>query len=238
LITNAMVYYGAGTALWNDVPVRGPVVTASRGRNKTARAERARATRARIVEAAAQLFVRDGYLDTTMAGIARAAGVAVQTLYLSFGGKAAVLEAALEIGAEDHPSGWFEQVREAPDGVAALDRYAAVAARSIERRHPLDAVLAAAAADPEPAELLRRTRRSRLAEHALVVDELADRPGFTDRISLQRATEIVEALLSPETYELLVVRHAWTTPDWTEWVVRHLVADLFPAGTDGPPGRA
>jgi AcrR family transcriptional regulator len=47
------------------------------------------ATRHRVVAAAAPLFVRDGYVETTMAGIARAAGVAVQTLYLSFGSKAA-----------------------------------------------------------------------------------------------------------------------------------------------------
>ena len=44
-------------------------------------AERARATRQRIVAAATKLFVRDGYLQTTMADIAREAGVAVQTLY-------------------------------------------------------------------------------------------------------------------------------------------------------------
>ena len=45
-------------------------------------AERARATRDwRIVAAATKLFVRDGYLQTTMADIAREAGVAVQTLY-------------------------------------------------------------------------------------------------------------------------------------------------------------
>ncbi|HEY4419314.1 MAG TPA: helix-turn-helix domain-containing protein, partial [Pseudonocardia sp.] len=61
-------------------------------RRNAVRTERAMATRARIIEAAGPLFVRDGYLETTMAGIARAAGVAVQTLYLSFGSKVAVLE--------------------------------------------------------------------------------------------------------------------------------------------------
>jgi AcrR family transcriptional regulator len=33
-----------------------------------------------IVLAATELFIRDGYLQTTMAGIAQLAGVAVQTL--------------------------------------------------------------------------------------------------------------------------------------------------------------
>jgi hypothetical protein len=61
------------------------------------------------------------------------------------------------------------------------------------------------------------------------VDELAEKPGFTDRISLQRATEIVATLLSPETYGLLVAGQGWTTPDWADWITRHLIVDLFPA---------
>jgi AcrR family transcriptional regulator len=198
-------------------------------RSQAVRAERARATRARIVEAATPLFVRDGYVETTMAGIAREAGVAVQTLYLSFGSKVAVLEAALDHVAEDQPIGSVERVRAEPDGLAALRRYTAATAAVIERQHPLDAVLRAAAADPEPAELLDRTRRATLAVHAQAVDELADKPGFTSRLSLQRCTEIVAMLLSPEAYGLLVVANGWPAPDWSDWAARHLAADLFPA---------
>ena len=67
-----------------------------------------------------------------------------------------------------------------------------------------------------------------------MIDELAERPGFTDRISLQRATEVVAALLSPETYGLLVAGHGWTPQDWSDWVTQHLRADLFPADRAGP----
>jgi AcrR family transcriptional regulator len=183
-----------------------------------------------VTAAAAPLFVRDGYVETTMAGIARAAGVAVQTLYLSFGSKVAVLEAALAAGAEDQPNEWLAALRSAPSGAAALRGYVMDTVVLIERRYPLDAVLRAAAADPEPAELLDRTRRAALAAHALAVDELAEKPGFTGAVSLQRATEIIAALLSPEKYGLLVVTQGWTTQDWAEWVTAHLLVDLFPAG--------
>jgi AcrR family transcriptional regulator len=198
-------------------------------RARSARAERARATRHRVIEAAVPLFVRDGYLETTMAAIARAAGVAVQTLYLSFGSKVAVLEAALAFGADDQPNECIAALRATPSGAAALHRYVEDTAPLIERRYPLGTALRAAAADPELAALLTRTRGAALAAHALAVDELAEKAGFTDRLSLQRATEIIAALLSPETYELLVVAQGWTTPDWAEWVAAHLVADLFPA---------
>jgi AcrR family transcriptional regulator len=204
-------------------------------RTRLARAERARATRERIVAAASALFVRDGYLETTMAGIAKAAGVAVQTLYLSFGSKVAVLEAALAIDAGDQSNEWLAPLRAEPSGAVAVRRYVGDTAPLIERRYPLDAVLRAAAADPEPAALLDRTRRAALAAHALAVDELAEKPGFTERISLQHATEIIAALLSPETYGLLVVAQGWTMPDWAEWISIHLSADLFPAAPGTTP---
>jgi AcrR family transcriptional regulator len=196
---------------------------------RAARAERAAATRARIVEAAVPLFVEYGYLETTMAGIARAAGVAVQTLYLSFGSKVAVLEAALDRGAADGPEECVARLHEEPDGRAALRKYTTAVAALIERRHPLAAVLRAAAADPEPAELLERTRKEALAVHATAVDELSELPGFTTSITVERGTEIVATLLSPETYGLLVVGGGWSTPDWADWVAAHLAADLFPA---------
>ncbi len=196
---------------------------------KRAGAARAQATRERVVAAASPLFVARGYLDTTMAELAGAAGVAVQTLYLAFGSKAAVLKAVWDAG-PDRPLGCAEALAAAPDGPAALAHHVDVTTAMVERRHPLDAVLRAAAADPEPAELLAAARAAALDVHARVVDELAERPGFTADMSLQRATDVVATLLAPETYELLVAQQGWTTPDWAEWALRHLVADLFPGG--------
>src|SRR5262249_19214855 len=56
------------------------------------RKQRAEATRARILAAAYELFARQGYLSTTMPEVAQAADVAVQTVYLTFRTKAALLE--------------------------------------------------------------------------------------------------------------------------------------------------
>jgi len=195
---------------------------------KRAGAARAQATRERVVAAAAPLFVAHGYLDTTMAELAGAAGVAVQTLYLAFGSKAAVLAAVWEAAGPERPAGWAEALATAPDGPAALARHVDLTTAAVERRHPLEAVLRAAAADPEPAELLATARAAALDAHARAVDELAEHPGFTVDMSLQRATDVLATLLAPETYGLLVVQQGWTTPDWAEWALRHLVADLFP----------
>src|SRR3954470_7746681 len=105
------------------------------GRRTRAQAahDRAAATRARIVAAAGPLFVEHGYLDTTVSAIAKAAGVAVQTLYLSFPGKIAVLEAALRAaGAAADPAGrWLDEVRAEPDGRRALAHHLAVACAAV-----------------------------------------------------------------------------------------------------------
>ena len=58
---------------------------------------RARATRSRITKAASRLFGERGYSGTTMADIAAAAGVAVQTVYFVFHTKTEVLDSAYSL---------------------------------------------------------------------------------------------------------------------------------------------
>jgi AcrR family transcriptional regulator len=59
------------------------------------RADAAAATRSAILAAARELFLTHGYADTTVPQIARAARVAVPTVYTSTGGKADILAALL-----------------------------------------------------------------------------------------------------------------------------------------------
>src|SRR4051794_27459504 len=62
----------------------------------SSRAERAQATRTRILRAAYSLFAAHGYPAVTMAAVASRAGVAVQTLYFTFGTKAELLQHAYD----------------------------------------------------------------------------------------------------------------------------------------------
>jgi len=211
------------------------MATGSRTKNRAVRAEKARATRRRIIAAATELFIRDGYLQTTMADIARQAEVAVQTLYLSFGSKVAVLDAALDvtIAGDDQPlpvleRPWFGRLRAEPDAVAALDILADNTTEIIDRVYPLYAAMSNASADPELAEVRDRNKRQRFASHLPVIRELAGRAGFNPQLPVERATEIFYTLMSEETYGLLVAEHGWTVPDWSGWARRHSRAELFP----------
>ena len=59
---------------------------------KRVRGAKTRATQRKIVDAAADLFVTEGYHATTLEQIAVRAGVAVQTVYFHFGNKRSVLK--------------------------------------------------------------------------------------------------------------------------------------------------
>src|ERR1700722_10955458 len=85
-------------------------------------------TRRRNDQAAALLFTRDGSTATTMQAIAAEAGVHVQTIYLAYGTKAALLAASsarLVAGEEDPGTPpaerrWAREVAAAPDAHAKL----------------------------------------------------------------------------------------------------------------------
>lgn len=211
------------------------MATSSRTKNRAAQAARARATRGRAVAAATRLIVRDGYLQTTMADIAREAGVVVQTLYLGFGSKVALLSAALDVAmaGDDEPvplleRPWYDELVEEPDGPRALALFVAGASRIIDRHYPLYAAVRDAAADPELAELLAHNKRSRFASHSQITAVLSGKPGFGPDLTVAEAGERIYALMSQETYGLLVVEHGWDVDDWADWVRGHLRTELFP----------
>jgi len=69
------------------------------------RAQKAQETRRRILRAALELFVRDGYGATNLQDIAAEAGVAVQTIYFVFGNKRTLLKELVDvtIAGDDEP---------------------------------------------------------------------------------------------------------------------------------------
>src|SRR5262249_59228388 len=77
----------------------------ARRRRQRAQEER-QATRRRVVEAARQLFLTRGYVATTMADVAREAGVALQSVYTAGQSKADLLHLVADVAvAGDHPEG-------------------------------------------------------------------------------------------------------------------------------------
>src|SRR5215467_9175446 len=91
------------------------------------RGEKSRRTRRRILQAAYELFVEQGYGATTLQGIAERAGVAVQTIYFVFGNKPSLLKELVDvtIAGDDEPiptmrRDWFQDALAADTAAAHL----------------------------------------------------------------------------------------------------------------------
>jgi len=182
------------------------------------------------------LFVRDGFLTTTMSAIAAEAGVAVQTLYLSFRSKTAILVAAFDtaIAGDDEPlplleRDWMRNVLDHPDGPQALTAFIEEATTIMERTTPLYMVIRSAAADPEVAEFLAKNKNERYGHFGVVIDALADKPGYAALLTSQQATDLLYTVHSEDTFAMLVHERGWTIRQWSEWSQRTMLGELFPS---------
>ena len=65
--------------------------------NRDLRAARRADTEVRIIEAATELFVERGYVATTLADVAKRAGVGARTGYVRLATKAAMLQRSMDV---------------------------------------------------------------------------------------------------------------------------------------------
>jgi AcrR family transcriptional regulator len=200
------------------------------------RARQARETRARIVEAAARLFVRDGYSATSINAIADEAGVAVPTVYASLRSKANILRAVVKQtvrGDDDSPplsarAEWQELERET-DPREQLSRFAHVHRRICDREAAIFAQLeAAAGADPEATELLAEHDRLRYETQSRLARNLSRRKKLREGMTAREAADVIWTLASERTYLALVRDRGWTPARYERWVAGQLVAGLLP----------
>ncbi len=140
-------------------------------RRRERAAEERRATRNRVIEAAAKLFVAKGYTGTTMAEIAREAGVAMQSVYSAGRSKADILSAAVEraVAGDDqevmvHDRPAFALMAAEPDPVRQMRMIADLICDVQERSAPLQlAYREAAAVDGTVAANVEEAHRRRRA---------------------------------------------------------------------------
>lgn len=199
------------------------------------RQKRGRATRARILRAATTRFARDGYLVTTMAVIAEDSEVAVQSLYLRFGSKIAILKAALDAAVvgdlEPIPlleRAWVQRVEGLENGPAAVRLFVAEAKGIMGRTYRIySAVLTAAAG--EAGELLAENRRQRYEGNLAIAELLSKKSGFAQGLSIAAAADRIFGLVSEDHYGLLVAERGWSPDQWEAWCADLLVGVLFPA---------
>jgi AcrR family transcriptional regulator len=187
------------------------------------RAEQAAQTRRRVAQAAAEAFAAAGWAGTTIAGIARAAGVTPQAVHLSVGAKPALLIAAIRyaVGGDQPDVPLIERApfrrAYAPDATLR-ERALAFAAGTrgvYERAGPLFLVLAQAAPlDAGLAGLWERARAGRLAD----CRRLVRLTGRRSPVAGRRLADLIFVQSGPGVHADLVGDRGWTSAAYEAWL--------------------
>jgi AcrR family transcriptional regulator len=203
----------------------------ARRRRERAEEER-RATRLRVVEAARRLFLTRGYVATTMADIAREAGVALQSVYKAGQSKADLLHlvADLAVAGDDQEVMLLERpIFAAVAAESSAERQVAMIAGLIasilERLAPVwTAYREAAAVDAKAAANLVAAHRRR---HETFADMIRMLPGHRLRRPPDESTDTAWAIGSIDVFLLLQSIRGWDAAQYSEWLSRTLVDQLL-----------
>jgi AcrR family transcriptional regulator len=191
-----------------------------------ARANSAAATRARIRDAAARLFVERGYVATTMREVAATAGVGERTLYDAFATKAALFGHALgvsTVGDEDSVR-VFERpemtaARDEADPRAAIADLIAYSTDLLERAGDLIMVsVEAAGADPDMRAAADAGAEATHQVHLALTTALHERGALRDGLDPTTAADTLYALASPHVHQLLRRHRGWPVERYTAWM--------------------
>ena len=198
------------------------------------RRQQAADTRGAIVAAAHQLFVANGWQGTTIAAVARAAGVSAESVYAVFGNKSALLLGVVQSAVRrgDAATPLVEQagpraVAAARDQAEILRLFARDIAQVLASVADIVAVLRVAAeADAEVAKVYDAIHAGRRENLALVARALAGtgplRGGMTEAAVLAQ----IWRLASPELF-LMLTRIEGLTPDrYADWL-EHTLGQLL-----------
>ena len=202
----------------------------ARRRHERAEEER-RATRRRVVDAARELFLTRGYVATTMADIAREAGVALQSVYTAGRSKADLLHLVTDLAVAgddqdvmlvDRPD--FVAVAAESDPVRQVQMLASLIAATLDRLAPVwIAYREAAAVDPKAASNLVAAHRRRRETFGTMIGMV---PEHRLRHPPERSADTMWAVGSIDVFLLLRTVLDWDPARYEEWLRDSLVDQL------------
>lgn len=199
-------------------------------------------TEQRIIDAAARLFVEEGYAATTLTAVARAAAVGDRTVYVRFGTKAALLKRTIDVAivGDAEPVDlmgreWHHVATHAPTLAERIDAFASASAALQARAGPLIAV----AREAEPKEPLIAAAAQAGREATLDAirgfwESLRDDNLMSPDVDLEWVVATSSLLAHAETYQLMTRTLRWDVETYERWLYRtwmHLATTPGPAST-------
>ena len=207
-----------------------------RGYHSPKRRERAQQTERRIVEAATDLLVGRGWTATTLADVAKAAGISPAMLYKIFRTKADLAKRVYDVAVvgDQEPVPFreraeFRAVLGETDPHAKLRGYARLIRGLVERVLPIYEQVRAAmtAGDLELRDFAETVDAERLYGARGIVRDLRGVTDLPAELDDEQAADLVWMAMSPEFWALLVIRRGWSWDDTESWVGHHLCTLLL-----------
>jgi AcrR family transcriptional regulator len=192
-------------------------------------------TRAAILGAADGLFRSKGWTATTIALIARQAGVSAETVYSGFGNKRTILH-TLVIAAVRRDAPEVPLARQAgpsavlaePDPARLLGHFARDIADVLSRVAPLMAVVRSGATEePELASLYSELHEGRRRNLLAVAEALARAGALRAHLTAAVATDTIWRLASPELFTLMQDVEGMPLDAYSGWLGRTLAGALL-----------
>lgn len=217
-------------------------VNPSRGYDSSNRREQARRLRLAVLDAARRLFVDAGYAATTIAAVADAAGVSVETIYKSFKNKPGLVKAAFDVTivGDDEPvplmqREFVHRVGAEPDPRKKLSMYGVHVADVGHRTGALLlAVRDAAASDAGASGVWQQLQAERLTGMTAFAQHLHDGGHLRRGVSAEEARDVLWTHNSVEMWDLLVNQREWPDTRFGRWIGDQLIAALLETTADTP----
>ena len=201
----------------------------------------------RILRAAHDLFVANGFAGTTISDVAKAAQVSNPTIYAGFETKANLLRRCIEVAlvgddeaipVPDRPLARW--VFDTPDPRELLGRYAVMMGELAAAAGPIHEVLVRAAdAEPELAVLIAEFEAERLQGRGGDRRSRGAARGLAPGMTVAEARDVVWVCNSPELYATLTRKRRWSKKRYVAWArstLIKLVAEApVPGNVPGPP---
>ncbi|MEV7769531.1 TetR/AcrR family transcriptional regulator [Microbacterium sp. NPDC086615] len=189
----------------------------------------AAATRANIVDTAGRLFVRDGYVATTIKAIAAEAGVSIPTVHLN-GPKHALLIAAFErtfAGDEgrhsltERPA--LVEIMSEPDTDTAIARYVDFLIEANQRSAAIvRAMLAAADGDAEVRVAYLDLEMRRHRDMTIGAGWFLQRERIrVDQVAI--AADVLGLITGPDPWTHFIVARGWDLATYRSWLTAQLI---------------
>ena len=217
-----------------------------RARSRSLRQAQIAHTEERIIAAATELFLADGYVATTLEAVARRARVGARTVYLRFGTKAALFKRVVDVAivGDTQPvdvlgRDWMRAALTAPTAAERIAASAAVGRQIMERTGALFAVAQqAAAVEPLIAGFWQQGREQSRHDNAVFWTRMADDGLLEPGVDLAWVIDTTSILAAAETYLLITRMTGWDLDAYQDWLTTTWTRLSAPAGGHaGPAGE-